>query len=134
MTDLLYDSVMSPDEIREDIELKIVELMKEKLDSGEITEDRARVLSDITLKTLVPGMTLEELYRAIPKLDDMASELTPVTLPFLRDYEESVTKQAQRSVEELIKQGQYDAAVKLSKQAIDKSVGLTWVGSAKPQS
>jgi hypothetical protein len=43
-----------------------------------------------------------------------------------------VTKQAQVTVQELIRQGQYDAAVKLSKQAIDKEVNLMWQGSGKP--
>lgn len=125
---------MTPDEIREDIELRIVELIKEKLASGELTEDRAKQLSEIALKVLQPGMTLEELYRAIPKLDDNATELAPITLPFMREYEESVTKQAQANVEELIRQGQYDAAVKLGQKAIDKSMELTWVGSGKADS
>ena len=123
---------MSPDEIREDIELKIVELIKSLLTASTITEERAAQLSEHTLKVLVPGMTLEELYRAIPKLDDMATELAPVVLPFLRQYEEGITKQAQQNVEELIRQGQYDAAVKLGQKAIDKSVDLVWQASASP--
>lgn len=122
---------MSPDEIREDIELRIVELIKSLLSTGTITDDRARQLSQRTLEVLVPGQTLEELYRAIPKLDDTMSELAPIVLPFMRDYEQNVTKQAQTNVEELIRQGQYDAAVKLSQQAIDKKVDLVWKGSAK---
>ena len=124
---------MSPDEIREDIELKIVELIKQLLDDGTITEARGQQLSAIALKTLVPGMSLEELYRAIPKLDDTSTELSPIVLPYMRDYEENVTKQAQVTVQELIKQGQYDAAVKLSKQAIDKNVTLMWHGAGKAE-
>ena len=127
-----YHRCMSPDEIREDIELQIVELIKNLLAAGTITEERAGVLSDHTLKVLIPGMTLEELYRAIPKLDDTASELAPVVLPFLRQYEEGITKQAQQNVEELIRQGQYDAAVSLGQKAIDKSVDLVWQGAGSP--
>lgn len=122
---------MSPDEIREDIELRIVELVKNLLDAGSITDERARQISQRALNVLTPGATLEELYRAIPKLDDAMSELAPVVLPFMREYEENVTKQAQSNVEELIRQGQYDAAVKLGQQAIDKNIDLIWKGSAK---
>ncbi len=122
---------MSPDEIREDIELRIVELVKNLLAAGSITDERARQISQRALDVLTPGATLEELYRTIPKLDDGMSELAPVVLPFMREYEENVTKQAQTNVEELIRQGQYDAAVKLGQQAIDKNIDLIWKGSAK---
>ena len=122
---------MSPDEIREDIELKIVEHIRQLLDDAVITEARAQQLSEIALRTLTPGMTLEELYRAIPKLDDSATELSPIVMPYMRDYEENITKQAQITVQELIKTGQYDAAVKLSKEAIEKKVNLMWQGSSK---
>lgn len=125
---------MSPDQIREDIEVKIVELIKRMLEDGTVTEARAAQLSQIALTTLTPGMTLEELYRAIPNLDNLATELAPIVIPYMREYEENVTKNAQINVVELIKQGQYDAAVKLSKQAIEKNVTLMWQGSGKPQS
>lgn len=123
---------MSPDELREEVELKVVEHIKQLLEDGTITEARAQQLSQIALNVLTPGLTLEELYRAIPKLDDTSTELSPVVLPYMRDYEDNVTKQAQETVQELIRQGQYDAAVKLSKQAIDKQVDLMWQGSGKP--
>ncbi len=129
----LYDGYMSPDEIREDIELKIVEHIKRMLEDGTLTEARATQLSQIALNTLEPGMTLEELYRAIPKLDDLATELAPIVIPYMREYEENITRNAQTNVEELIKQGQYDAAIKLSKQAINKNISLMWQGSSKAQ-
>lgn len=122
---------MNPDEIREDIELKIVELIKEKLENNEVTEVRAQELSKIALTTLTPGMTMEELYRAIPNLDNLATELAPIVIPYMREYETNITGEAQKAVIDLIKQGQYDAAVKLSKQAIEKNITLMWQGSAK---
>ncbi len=122
---------MDPSEVREDIELKIVELIKQLLEDGVITESRAQQLSTIALKELVPGMNMEELYRAIPKLDDLATEFAPIVIPYMREYEENITRSAQTNVEELIKQGQYDAAIKLSKQAITKNIELVWQGSGK---
>jgi hypothetical protein len=124
---------MTPDEMREDIELQIVELLKRLLASNAITEERAQQISKRVLTVLTPGLTLEELYRAIPKLDDNASELAPVVLPFMREYEETITKQARETMSELIKQGQYDAAVKLGQEAIDKKVELVWSGSGKAE-
>jgi len=125
---------MTPDEMREDVELKIVEFLKEKLESGEITEVRAQQISVYALKTLRPGMSLEELYKAIAKLDDSASELSVIVLPYIEDYENNVTSQALNSVRELIKQGQYDAAVKLGKKAATSDVELEWSGEARSNS
>lgn len=122
---------MSPDELREEIELNIVEFIKAKLESGEMTEVRGQQISQQVLVILQPGMSFEELYKAIARLDDTMSELSTVVLPYVRQYEESVTSQALDSVRELIKQGQYDAAVKLGKKVSSNDVELTWSGEAK---
>jgi hypothetical protein len=122
---------MTPDELRQKIELQIVELLKTAIASGAISEDRAQLISEHVLKTLEPGMTFEELYKAIPKLDDAFPELSPVILPILRDYEKNVNQKAMESVRELIRQGQYDAAAKLGRQAVDQDIKLVWTGQAK---
>lgn len=124
---------MTPDQLREEVELKVVEFIKEKLESGEITDVRAQQISDCALKTLVPGMTLEEVYKAIAKLDDTISELSVIVLPYIRDYEKNVTGQALSSVRDLIAQGQYDAAAQLGKKAAKQDVELQWTGSANPK-
>ena len=53
---------MTPDDLRQQIELKIVELIKEKLSDGSMTEDRAQEISQMVLNQLKPGMNFEELY------------------------------------------------------------------------
>ncbi len=121
---------MTPDELREQVELQVVELLKALLEEGKITDTRAQQISQMVLNTLIPGMSFEELYQAIPRLDDTATELSPVVLPIMRAYEENVTKQAQTGVVELIRQGQYDAATKLGQQVIDKNVKLMWEGKS----
>jgi hypothetical protein len=123
---------MSPDEIREEVELAVVEFLKEKLETGEFTEERAKQISKRTLDILVPGMKFEELYRAIASLDNTVPELAVVVLPYVRDYEDNVTGQALETVRELIKQGQYDAAAKLGAKAAKSDVELEWSGSGKP--
>jgi hypothetical protein len=126
-----HTEYMSPDEIRQQIEFKVVEMLKDAIGKGTLTEDRAQTISQHVLSTLQPGMSLEELYRAIPKLDDSFPELSPLILPILREYEENVNKKAMKSVGELIRQGQYDAAEKLGKRAVSQEIKLEWQGSAK---
>ncbi len=123
---------MTPDELRQQLELKIVELIKTKLEDGSLTDDRAQAMSQMVLDTLKPGMSFEELYRAVPKLDDAYPELSVVVLPIVREYEQSINQQALSGVRELIKQGQYDAASRLATRAISQDVKLEWQGSGKP--
>lgn len=129
---ILDTKCMSPDEMREEIELSIVEFIKAKLESGELTEARAQQISQKVLEILEPGMGFEQLYKAIASLDDTMSELAVVVLPYVRQYEDNVTSQALDSVRELIRQGQYDAAAKLGKKAASSDVELSWQGSGKP--
>jgi len=125
---------MSPDELREEVELAVVEFIKEKLEGGEITEARAEQISQRALDVLQPGMGFEELYKAIASLDDTMPELSVVVLPYVRDYEANVTQGALSSVRELIKQGQYDAAAKLGAKAAKSDVELEWKGSGGTKS
>lgn len=122
----LYTNSMSPDDIRQRIELKVVELIKTKLADGTMTEERGQQISQMVLNLLKPGMSLEELYRAIPKLDDAAQELSPIILPYLREYEDKIAQAAEQSVRTLIRQGQYDAATQLAQKAIAQDIDLVW--------
>ncbi|MCL4360009.1 hypothetical protein M1555_02015 [Patescibacteria group bacterium] len=125
---------MSPDDIRQDIEIKVVELLKTLVESGRMSDERSQVIAQKVLDTLRPGMTYEELYRAIPKLDDNCPEVSPVILPYMKEYEEKVTKKAADTVRNLIRQGQFDAATRLATRAIHQEVDLVWQGSGKGSS
>ena len=122
---------MKPDELRQQIELAVVELIKTALADGSMAEDRAQAISQKVLEILRPGMSFEELYRAIPKLDDAFPELSPVVEPIIRQYDEGVTKKATEQVRELIRQGKFDSATQLAHKAIKQEVNLVWVGSSK---
>ncbi len=124
---------MSPDDLRQQIELQIVELIKAKLADGSMTEERAQQASQTVLDTLKPGMSLEELYRAVGGLDDTVQELAPVVAPIMRQYEKEIVQPISTNVSALIRQGQYDAAAKLARKAIASDVKLEWTGSGKPQ-
>lgn len=122
---------MTPDDLRQQVEQKIVELVQAKLADGSITEERAQGMSKLALELLKPGMTFHELYKAIPKLDDYYQELSPIVLPIIKEYEDRVVTAAQKGVSELIKRGQYDAAVKLGQNVVAQDVQLEWQGKAK---
>lgn len=121
---------MSPDDVRQEIEFKVVELLKRLVEEGVMTEERSQMVAQMVLDTLQPGMNWEALLKAIPRLDDTATELSPIILPYLREYETMVAQKATAQVSNLIRMGQYDAAVKLSKQVIAQE-GFTMVGTGK---
>ncbi|MEK7578094.1 MAG: hypothetical protein AAB492_05835 [Patescibacteria group bacterium] len=122
---------MSPDEIRERIESQVVDLIKLKVENEEMTEERAQQLAQRVLELLKPGMSLEDLYKALPKLDDNFSEASPIIVPYLRDYEDGVTKKAAIQVRDLIISGNYKEAQELADRVIKQDVKLVWTGSSK---
>ena len=121
---------MSPDEIREHIEASIVDLIKQKVEAEEMSEDRAQQLAQIVLEKLKPGMSLEDLYKALPNLDDQFSEISHIIVPYLRDYEQGVAKPAVDQVSHLIKAGRYSEAQDLADRVIKQNVKLVWTGSS----
>lgn len=123
---------MTADELRQEIEMSVVAIIKDRLEQGTITEERSQQISQVVLDKLAPGMSLEAILKVIPKLDDTCPELAPTILPILRHYEDTVARQGERNVTELIAQGQYDAAAKLAEKVINQDVGTMWIGSAKP--
>lgn len=131
----MHDTIpMTPDELRQKVELSIVELIKTKLADGSMTEDRAQQISQVVLDTIKPGMDFDELYKAIPKLDDTCQEISPIILPYLREYEQNVNQKAMKQIVDLIHTGQYDAAADLGKKVVSQEVELVWQGSGKSNS
>jgi len=116
---------MPPDEIRKEIELTVVELLKARLSDGTMTEDRSKVISKIVLDLIQPGMNITDLYKSIMQLDDSCPELSPIVLPFAKQYEEMITQKATGRVQEYIRVGKYDAAINLAKRVASQEVELT---------
>lgn len=122
---------MSPDDIREKIEAQIVDIIKAKVEAEEMSEERAQQLAQAVLAGLKPGMSLEELYKALPHLDDHFSEISHVIVPYLRDYEQGVTQKAAHQVQQLIRDKKYKEAQELAERVIRQDVKLVWTGAAK---
>lgn len=122
---------MSPDDLRQQIELKVVELIKEGLTSGKMTEAKSQEISRRTLEVLQPGIGFKELFKAVSKLDDTMPELSRVVYPIVKQYEDMVKNSAIPRVREYMRVGQWDAAVKLAKDAANGEVELVWRGTGK---
>jgi len=116
---------MSPDDIRKNIELKVVELLKTNLANSTMTEERSKIISQRVLDLLQPGMNITDLYRAIMKLDDACPELSPIVLPYAKQYEETIAQKATAQVQNFIRIGQYDAAIDLAKRVASQTVELS---------
>jgi len=116
---------MSPDEIRKDIELKVVEMLKAKLSDGSMTEERSKIISKIVLTLLQPGMDVTKLYKAIMQLDDSCPELSPIVYPYAKQYEEMITQKVTGTVQDLIRVGKYDAAIDLAKKVSNQTIELS---------
>ena len=125
---------MNPDDVREEIELAVVELIKTSVDAGTMTEARGQQISQVVLELLQPGMNWEQLYKAIFKLDDSCTELSPIVLPYAKSYEVNIASKASDMVASYIRVGNYDAAVKLAEQVVNEDVKLEWQGKGKPSS
>jgi len=123
---------MTSDEVRQQIELKVVEMIKQKLIDGTMTEERSKEISQHVLTCLAPGMTFIDLFKALPKLDDGFSEVSPLIVGYLKDYENNVVQMARKKAEEFIQEGQYDASVKLIHDAVDYNLNVEFKAEAKP--
>ncbi|MEK9143525.1 MAG: hypothetical protein AAB481_02775 [Patescibacteria group bacterium] len=123
---------MTPDDIRQQIELKVVEFLRKVVTEGTMTEERSQAIAKLVLTHLTPGMSWAQLYKAIPKLDDASQEISPIIVPYLREYEDRIAQAAEKTVREYIHLGKYDAAINLAKKVINQEVDLVWTASAKP--
>lgn len=121
---------MSPDDVRETIELAVVEMIKKNVADGTMTEARAQQISQIVLELIKPGMDFKDLYKAIFKLDDTCNELSAVVLPYAQSYEKNIANKATNMVANYIRIGNYDAAVKLAEDVVQEDVKLEWQGKA----
>lgn len=115
---------MDPEEKRKDIELQILKIIQDRLQKGEMNADRASKIAKLVLQQLPKGISLGEIYKIAPKLDDQFNELSEAVLPILKEYEEKVENIVKEKVQALIKQGHFTEAAELVERVIDKDTTL----------
>ncbi|MCA9385299.1 hypothetical protein KC717_01485 [Candidatus Dojkabacteria bacterium] len=106
-------------QLREDLQQKIVDIITHKLESGEMTEERAKSIAKMTLAKLPEGISYNELMKVVPTIDHEFEELHNAVLPIVVDYQQKIESQIQSKVSELMKQRKYADALILAKQAIE---------------
>lgn len=102
---------MDAEEYRKKIELDILKIMEEKLMAGEMDAERARAIARTILDKMHPPMTLEEIYRIVPTLDDHFAELAGAVLPVIREHDDKIKKIVTEKVEKFLQSGEIDEAL-----------------------
>lgn len=116
---------MNSEEYRRKIEKEILEIIEKKLIAGEMGANRAKGIARLVLDTLHPGMSLEEIYKVVPTLDDHFSELASVVLPVASEYNEKIKQLVVGHVEKLLKERKITEANVLLEKAKTKDILVT---------
>ena len=106
------------EEFQKYIEKEVLTIIKALAEKGETTQERIQEIAQRTLSLIKPGMTVEELYVGATKLDDAHSELSPLVITIMREYENKYAMKAIDSVSALIKKGYYDQAESMVKKVL----------------
>lgn len=112
---------MQTDHYREQIEKNILDIIEKRLQSGEMTPERAKEIAKYVLDILHPHMTVEQIYATVQKFDHHFPELAQAALPVIGDYEDKMKKLIAEKAGKLIQQNKLDEADKLLKDALDET-------------
>jgi len=106
------------EELRQFIEKKVLEIIKNLAEQKGTTKEKVQSIAKRTIELIRPGMKLDELYRNAVKLDDNCSELAPIVVIVMREYEQKYEKKALEQVSLLIKSKQFDQAQDMVKKVL----------------
>ncbi len=115
----------NPDELKSEVQAKIVELITKKLETGQMSPDRAKEIAKMILDKLSGSYTFEELIQILPKLDDHFEELGQVIVPVMVDYEKKFREEINSKIDNHLQQKNFDEVLRLAKDAIAKESQLT---------
>ena len=108
---------MDPEEYRKKLELDILKIIEEKLANGQMDIDRAKAIARMVLDKLHPPLTLEQIYKIAPTLDDQFTELAAAVAPILNDHEEKIRKIVSEHAQALIQSGKIKEATQILQKA-----------------
>lgn len=115
----INDDQNDPAQIREKLQKDIVGIITKKLESGDMTEERAKAIAKMTLEKLPEGITYQDLMRVIPTLDDEFNELKFAIFPVIKSYQEKISNNIQQQISILMREKKYEDALNLAKQSIE---------------
>lgn len=111
--------------LREKIQSDIVTLITERIKEGKMSQDRAQQIAQMVLEQLPEDITLEELYKIVPKLDDQFHELAEVVVPVMVEYEKKVHKTLEENVLQLVRDKKFKEAIQEARRGIEIEKQLT---------
>jgi hypothetical protein len=115
----------NPEELKSEIQSQVVDLITKKLESGQMTTERAKEIAKLILDKLSGEYTFEELIKIIPKLDDHFEELGQVIVPVMVDYEKRFREEVNLKIDNHLQQKNFDEVLRLAKDAITTESQLT---------
>lgn len=115
---------MDPEEYRKKIERDILSIIEEKLKNGQIDASRAKIIARAVLDKLHPPLTLDQIYGNVSILDNNFKELASALLPVIREHDGQVKKIIALHAEKLIKEGNFDKAERVLKEAIKEDLSV----------
>lgn len=115
----------SPTDLKSEIQAKVVELITLKLESGQMSPERAKEIAKMILDKLSGEYSFEELIKIIPKLDDQFEELGQVIVPVMVDYEKKMREEINTKIDDHLQQKNFDEVLRIAKEAIALESQLT---------
>jgi len=106
------------EDFRKMIQIEVLRVIKDLAHQRKMPKSKIRDISRLTLDLIKPGMTIDKMYVNAAKLDDKFSELAPVVLIIMKEYEEKYERKALDGVSSLIKTGHYNEAEEMVKKVL----------------
>ena len=119
------------DKLRQIVEWQVLELIKKMSEFGKMTNEQAQQIAKRTIELLKPGMSLEEFFKNVMKIDDGLPELSFIVLPLAKIYQEKIENPSIDAVRELVRKTNYDTAVNLSQKIVDQDIKIKFVAQGK---
>jgi hypothetical protein len=104
------------------IELEILKIIEDQLNSGQMDASHAQEIAQYVLQNLPENMTLNQIYKLVPKLSEQFSELNNATAPVIKEYEEKAKNIALPQIREMLQQGNFTAATQIVKQTLNREL------------
>ena len=112
------------EQMRKQLQEQIVSLIKARVQSGSMDEDRNKAIAQMVLDKLPEGISYSELMKVVPTLDDHFQELAQVVVPIMVDYEKKIRAAVDDKIQQLMSEGKFDAAMQVANKAIEFEKGL----------
>lgn len=110
------------EELRQFIEKEVLKVIEKLVDDETSTKEKLQGIARKTLELIRPGMPIDELYQNTVKLDDDYSDLAPVVIVVMREYETKYARKALTQVSNLIKTKKFDQAQALVKKVLEYKI------------